>query len=299
MSSASDEPRSTRGDSHAARPSRAQTPGRWGLLPSRWRLRKSPKWWQEVAFILISYVLYSQVRNRVGSTRAADCGQAHLLSDLQTAACNRALDIWHFQRAIGTGFELAVNKAVAGIEWLAVAANYWYALAHFIVTIGVLVWIYRRHPLQYRGLRTALYSTNMFALFGYAFYELAPPRMLTQVGFIDTVVQFETWGSWGSGGVAAVSNQFAAMPSMHVAWSIWSAYALIELSPHRWVRVLGGIYPVVTLFVIVATANHFWLDAAGGIVALWLGFLTQRLLSGQPAVELALERPQEVASVAT
>ncbi len=274
-------------------------PGRWGLLPSRWRLRKSPKWWQEIAFILISYAMYSQVRNRVGSTTAADCGQEQLLSQLQTAACNRALDIWHFQRAIGTGFELGVNKAVAGIEWLAVASNYWYALAHFIVTIGVLVWVYRRHPLQYRGLRTALYSTNMFALLGYTFYELAPPRMLTQVGFIDTVVQFETWGSWGSGGVAAVSNQFAAMPSMHVAWSIWSAYALISLSPHRWVRVLGAIYPVITMFVIVATANHFWLDAAGGIVALWLGFLTQRLLSGQPAVELALERPHEVASVAT
>jgi hypothetical protein len=289
MSTAPDASGTAHRDRSPTHPARASAPGKWGLLPSRWRLRRSPRWWQELLFIVISYLLYSRVRNNVGATTAADCRLTDTLSPLQRIACGRALDIWHFERAIGTGFELGFNKAIAGVSWLASAANYWYALAHFVVTIGVLVWVYRRHPLQYRGLRTVLYSMNLVALFGYTFYELAPPRMLTQVGFIDTVVRFHTWGSWGSGGVASVSNQFAAMPSMHIGWSTWSAIALAQLARRKWVKVLGCAYPVVTFLVIVATANHFWLDALGGLVALWLGFLIQRLLSGQPAVDVTLE----------
>jgi hypothetical protein len=262
----------------------------WGLLPARLRIRRHPRWWQEAAFILLSYYLYSAVRNSVGGTQPADCGSRGILSDLQHAACDRALEIWQFQQAIGTGFELAVNKAVAGIEWLAVFSNYWYATAHFVVTIGTLVWLYRRHPLQYRGMRTALYATNAVALLGYTYYELAPPRFLTQVGFVDTIVKFETWGSWSSDGLQSISNQFAAMPSMHVAWSVWCAIAIVSLSPHAWVRWLGALYPFVTFFVIVATANHFWLDAAGGLLALWLGFVFQLLLSGQRAVDPRVER---------
>jgi hypothetical protein len=297
MSTPPDAPRTARGDTpQARRTPRAAAAGRWGLLPTRWRMRRSPRWWQEILFILISYLLYSKVRNNVGGTTVADCRRADTLSALQRIACGRALDIWHFERAIGTGFELGMNKAVAKVEWLATFANYWYALAHFIVTIGVLVWVYRRHPLQYRGLRTVLYGTNLVALFGYTFYELAPPRMLTQIGFIDTVVKFHTWGSWGSGGVASVSNQFAAMPSMHVAWSTWSAIAIWELARRRRVKVLGCLYPVVTFLVIVATANHFWLDALGGLVALWIGFLIQRVLSGQPAVDVNLEHQDQAAT---
>lgn len=290
MSTPPNAPGTARGErAPVRRTPRAAAAGRWGVLPTRWRLRRAPRWWQEALFIFISYLLYGQVRNNVGGVVAADCGTRASLSELQGVACDRALDIWHFERALGTGFELAFNKAVAKVEWLAVAANYWYAIAHFVVTIGVLVWVYKRHPLQYRGLRTALYSTNVIALLGYTFYELAPPRMLTQVGFIDTVVVFQTWGSWGSGGVAAVSNQFAAMPSMHVAWSTWVAIAIVRLSPRMWLRVLGVVYPVITFVVIVVTANHFWLDALGGLAALWAGFLVQRVLSGQPAVDVHLE----------
>jgi hypothetical protein len=264
----------------------------WGLLPARLRIRRHPRWWQEVFFILLSYYLYSLVRNNAGAGQGADCA-AGSLTDLQHVACDRALDLWHFQQAIGTGFELAVNKAVAGAQWLAVFSNYWYAIAHFVVTIGTLVWLYTRHPLQYRGLRTALYATNAVALFGYTYYELAPPRFLSQVGFVDTVLQFNTWGSWSSNGVRSISNQYAAMPSMHIGWSVWCAIAIVSLSPHLWVRWLGALYPCVTFFVIVATANHFWLDAAGGLLALLFGFTIQRLLSGQRAVDTRLERPDE------
>jgi hypothetical protein len=80
-----------------------------------------------------------------------------------------------------------------------------------------------------------------------------------------------------------VSNQFAAMPSLHIGWSLWAGITLFMLSRRWWLRTLGLAYPCVTFFVIIGTANHFVLDAAGGIVVLVLGFFTQRVLTGRPA----------------
>lgn len=130
-------------------------------------------------------------------------------------------------------------------------------------------------------MRSVLYATNIVALLGFWLFPLAPPRMLP--GFVDTVVIFHTWGSWGSGDMASVSNQFAAMPSLHIGWSMWSGVAILRLARRPWARALGVLYPVATLFVIVGTANHFLLDAVGGAAALAVGFGVQRLISGRPA----------------
>jgi hypothetical protein len=161
--------------------------------------------------------------------------------------------------------------------------NYYYATLHFIVTIAVLVWLYTRRPDRYRCARTALYTATLLALTGFAFYALAPPRFLAGRGFIDTVVTHHTWGSWASGDVASLSNQYAAMPSVHIIWSAWSGLALLFLARHTWIKVLGALYPLATFTVILATANHFVSDAAAGAAVLALGFLIQRLLTGRPA----------------
>jgi hypothetical protein len=105
--------------------------------------------------------------------------------------------------------------------------------------------------------------------------------MLGDDGFVDTVVSFHTWGSWGSSGIDSASNQFAAMPSLHIGWSLWCAIVVARLAHRRWVRLAAAVYPLATLFVIVGTANHFVLDAVGGAVAVGLGFLVERLLSGR------------------
>lgn len=227
------------------------------VLPERFRFRRAPRWWQEVAFILCSYWLYSIVRNGV-PTRTI-------------FAMDHAADVLAVERALGLDVERPINQWVAGVDWLAVASNYFYAIAHFTVTIGVLVWMYRRHPLSYRVMRTPLYVANLVALLGYWLYPLAPPRMLE--GYVDTIVVFETWGSWASADVAAASNQFAAMPSMHFGWALWCGVVIFQLARRPWVRALGVAYPVTVLFVIVGTANHFWLDAAGGVVVLAAGAL--------------------------
>jgi len=239
------------------------------LLPERVRAMRRPKWWQEIAFVLICYWLYSLVRNAAPSH--------------EIAARHRAIDIMSLERALHISVEQSVNAFVAGTSWLAYTCNYYYATLHFIVTIAVLVWIYVKHPLRYRSIRSVLFATNIIALIGFWTFALAPPRMFASRGFVDTVVSFHTWGSYASGDLAKASNQFAAMPSLHIGWSLWCAIAIVALAERNWARVLGALYPVATLFVIVGTANHFLLDAAGGGVALALGFGVQRLLSGRPA----------------
>lgn len=89
--------------------------------------------------------------------------------------------------------------------------------------------------------------------------------------FVDTVLVHQTWGSMASGDLKQMSNQYAAMPSMHIGWSLWCGLAIFALTRAPWARILGLLYPTLTLVVIVATANHFWLDAVGGVLCLGFG----------------------------
>jgi hypothetical protein len=257
------------------------------LLPERVRAIRRPRWWQEIAFLALCYWLYSVVRNAV--------------PDHQTAATHRAQDLVAVEGWLHIGFERTVNTFVAQTHWLAYTCNYYYATLHFVVTIGVLVWLYVKHPLRYRSIRSVLFAMNVVAMAGFWFYALTPPRLLAGGGFVDTIVSFHTWGSWGSADVASASNQYAAMPSLHVGWSLWCAIAIVALAERRWVRVIGALYPAATLFVIVGTGNHFLLDAVGGALALAAGFVVQRMLSGRSAFaapSVATLHPSELAALA-
>ena len=184
-------------------------------------------------------------------------------------------------RSLHIDVEHSANHLVASHAWLAYTCDYYYATLHFVVTIGVLVWLYVKHPLRYRSIRTVLIVTNLIALIGFWFVSLAPPRMLP--GFVDTLVKFHTWGSIASGSIAKESNQYAAMPSLHVGWALWCAIAIVTLAERRWVRVLGALYPLCTVFVVLGTANHYVLDAIGGVLTLCAAIGVERLLSGRHA----------------
>jgi hypothetical protein len=239
------------------------------LLPDRMRRTGRPHLLVELAFTVGLYLAYSRTRRYVPSHR--------------TAALHRAREIWHAERLLHVNVELTLNHAVDKVSWLVVSMNYYYSTLHFIVTPLTLIWLYTFRPDRYRAGRTALYIATLLALFGFAFFALAPPRFLPDQGFIDTVVTHHTWGSWDSGHVSTVANLYAAMPSVHIVWSAWSGLTVAFLARHTWVRVLGALYPVATLVVILSTGNHFVADAAGGALTLSLGFLVQRLLSGRPA----------------
>ncbi|MGR6538994.1 phosphatase PAP2 family protein [Streptomyces rochei] len=224
----------------------------------RLRVPRRPRLWFEILLIAISYWTYSLIRNAVPEQR----GQALRNAD----------GIWRLEQQLGIAVEESVNHAVNSVTWLVVGMNYYYATLHFVVTLGVLVWLYRSHPGRYAATRLVLFATTGVALVGYYLYPLAPPRLMNGGHFIDTVMVHETWGSMASGDLKNMSNQYAAMPSMHIGWSVWCGLTIFALASVPWVRVLGLVYPVLTLVVIVATANHFWLDAVGGVLCLGFGY---------------------------
>ncbi|MEU1278885.1 phosphatase PAP2 family protein [Streptomyces sp. NPDC005805] len=222
------------------------------------RSPRRPRIWFEILLIAVSYWTYSLIRNAVPEQKAE--------------ALRNADWIWQAEQTLGIAVEESVNHAVNSVTWLIVSMNYYYATLHFVVTIGVLVWLYRWHPGRYAATRLVLFATTGVALVGYYLYPLAPPRLMNGQNFIDTVLVHETWGSMASGNLKNMSNQYAAMPSMHIGWSLWSGIVICALATVPWVRVLGVLYPTLTLVVIVATANHFWLDAVGGMICLAFGF---------------------------
>ncbi|MFJ6791848.1 phosphatase PAP2 family protein [Streptomyces angustmyceticus] len=224
---------------------------------ARLRAPRTPRLWFEILLIAVSYWTYSLIRNAVPEQKAK--------------ALRNADWIWQAEHSLGIAVERTVNHAVDSVTWLIVTMNYYYATLHFIVTIGVLVWLYRWHPGRYAAARTALFATTGVALIGYYLYPLAPPRLMTGGGFVDTLVDHGTWGSIASGNLASMSNQYAAMPSMHIGWSLWCGLTIALLARRRWVKALGLLYPATTLLVIVSTANHFWLDAIGGVLCLSFG----------------------------
>ncbi|MFE3515960.1 phosphatase PAP2 family protein [Streptomyces sp. NPDC059166] len=271
-------------------------------LPSLRSLRspRRPRLWFEILLIAVSYWLYSLVRNAVPEQKAA--------------ALRNADWIWSLEHTVGLAFEETVNRAVNSVTWLIVSMNYYYATLHFVVTIGVLIWLFRRHPGRYAATRLILFATTAVALLGYYLFPLAPPRLMNGGAFIDTVMLHQTWGSMASGNFKHMSNQYAAMPSMHIGWSLWCGVTVCALASAPWARILGALYPMATLIVIVATANHFWLDAVGGVACLsfgaavsfaWYGSLPHRLprritpVRGRLRALRAARQPRRGPAVAT
>ncbi|MEU6401658.1 phosphatase PAP2 family protein [Streptomyces sp. NPDC046985] len=261
------------GDTTATRPEgpeqvlpRPVADGARPALARRLREPGHPRLWFEILLIAVSYWTYSLIRNAVPEQKAQ--------------ALANAAAVWRFEHRLGIAVEHSINHAADSVAWLIVGMNYYYATLHFVVTVGVLVWLYRSHPGRYAAARLALFATTGVALLGYYLYPLAPPRLMTGGGFVDTVQAHHTWGSMASGDLKHMSNQYAAMPSMHIGWSLWCGVTIFALTTVPWVRVLAFLYPAATLLVIVATANHFWLDAVGGALCLTAGVTTARLWYG-------------------
>lgn len=250
--------------------------GRWrfrGLWPRRLVVHRLPRLWQELLLTGIGYYLYREARNFVPNQPGI--------------AYRHGRSVQWLQDRLHLNFELSVNHFVDHNEWLAQIMDYYYATLHFVITIAVLVWLFVARQRIYRGMRTALFATTLFGLAGFYLYPLAPPRLLPQYGYVDTLAKYHTWGSLADPNIAEHTNQFAAMPSLHIGWAAWCGIAVFYCARTWWVRTLAVIYPFGTLMVIVGTANHFIIDAVGGLIVLAAGFGVQWLMSGHPAHEPA------------
>lgn len=213
-------------------------------------------------------------------------------------AISNAWGIWHAERAVGLDPELILNRWLSHHYTLGQIASYYYDNAHFVVTFALLGYLYLRRADLYRPLRSALALVNVIGFAVFWFYPLAPPRMLTSLGFYDVVGHSDTFGQWHTGPLASVADQFAAMPSLHVAWAVWCGVAIWRLARGWTGRLLAVLYPSLTTVVIFATGNHFVFDALGGVGALAVAFALQKALGALSPVRSTLSLRRSHATVA-
>ena len=215
-------------------------------------------WWRELIYVLAFYSVYSVIRNQFGSAAVSE-----------SEAFDHAKEIINAERIIGMFHEETIQEWFLGWRAFIQFWNLFYGTFHFVVTAFCIIWLFRRFPERYVRWRTTLAITTALALIGFAFYPLLPPRLLPHsYGFEDTLRSFGGLWSFDSGAMSKVSNQYAAMPSLHFAWSTWCALVLVPTLRRTWLKVLAASYPALTLFAIVVTGNHYWLDAVGGAVIL-------------------------------
>ena len=219
--------------------------GRW--LPNGWldAIR-------QLALFAGAYYAYRLVRGFVD-------GQA-------TLAFENARALVDAERALGLFFEPGLQAWAKGEDWLLTSANWMYVNSHFVVTTTFLIWLYLFRNHAYYFVRNMFMVAMGLALVGYMAFPTAPPRFLPEWGFTDTVANFV--GETAENSANVLYNPFAAVPSMHVAFALMIAIPAIYLVRTRVLKVLWALYPVVVTFVVMVTANHFWLDAAlGALVA--------------------------------
>jgi hypothetical protein len=176
-------------------------------------------------------------------------------------AFQHAADVWHAERLTGLPNEAKMQGLVLSHHWLVSLANLHYQIGYVVSVVGSLIWLYVRHPEHYVWYRRFLTLVTGIGLIGHIVFPMAPPRLLTGDNVVDTAEVFghAVYGPVGTG----LSNQYAAMPSLHVGWAVAVAVACVVVLRSRW-RWLAVIHPILTVLVVVVTGNHYWLD---GIIA--------------------------------
>jgi hypothetical protein len=211
-----------------------------------------------VLIVVAFYGLYTLVRDLRGDKPVS----------VEQAFTNARRTI-HVERWFGLFHELAVQRYFLPDRWLIRLCDDFYGTLHFLVTIFVLVLLFFWVPTAYRGWRNTLALTTGLALIGFYFFPLMPPRLLPpSYHFVDTLKVIGGLWDFSQGPVNDVSNQYAAMPSLHTAWATWSACALASVIRPRWGKVAVFIYPAFTIFAITVTANHYFADAIAGLLLL-------------------------------
>ena len=187
-------------------------------------------------------------------------------------ALRNAHRVWDLERTLHLPGEGSVQSVLLHSDTLVHLANTYYATVHFPATAAFLIWLYLRRPAHYVWARRVLAALTSAALVLPFLFPLAPPRMLAATGLVDTAHVYGP-SVYGPPSSDHLSNQFAAMPSLHFGWALMVAIGLIAATRSRR-RGLWLLHPLVTLLVIVGTANHYWLDAIvatamlGGALAL-------------------------------
>ena len=230
-----------------------------------WTRRLRYGWIIEAGLGVGTFLLFDEVR-------------AHVAGSGVTALRN-ARDIVRWERAVGLYQEHRLQHAFVDLHWFLSFWNFYYGTIHFVMPAIALVTLWRRDPQRYIVWRNIVLVMLGMGLILFWAYPLMPPRLMPHhFGFVDTAARFYNFGPQqrvvlvhgvpNAAAQAAFGNLFAAMPSFHAGWSMWSALALYPVVRTPVLRALVLLYPVFTTFAIVVTANHWILDAVGGWVVL-------------------------------
>ncbi|MGC9536136.1 phosphatase PAP2 family protein [Streptomyces sp. UG1] len=223
------------------------------------------RWWTELPLILLVYACYS-------------AGRLLARGDVNSAV-DHGLAILDIEKALHLNAEHPLNRLFTREPWLGVPADFWYASLHYVVTPVLLVWIFRSRTAHYRAARTWLMTSTFIGLIGFTLLPTCPPRLLAAGhGFVDTMAQYSSYGWWGGEasaprGLGGMTNQYAAMPSLHVGWALWCGVMLWRHGGTRPAKVAAVAYPLITTIVVMGTANHYFLDAVAGAAVMGVGFL--------------------------
>jgi PAP2 superfamily len=222
--------------------------GRRGL-----RLPPGPP--REALLIGLAMLLYFGVRNATAGSADAALANADRLERLE--------------RALGIGWERGLQSAVAASDALVTLANWVYIFGHWPVILGVATWLYLRRPEHYVLLRDAMFASGLIGFLLFALFPVAPPRLLAGGGFVDTVT--ERSDAYRALQPPGLTNQYAAFPSLHAGWNLLVGIVLALAVTSLVVRVVALAMPVAMALAVVATANHFVIDVAGGSVVVLIG----------------------------
>ncbi|AOR34609.1 hypothetical protein BFF78_29350 [Streptomyces fodineus] len=256
-----------------------QVPARFRHIPLLPHLRRTltrPNLLLELLLIRVVYAAYQQVR--LAATGGSNTGgrataehHGHLVIDLE--------------RFLHIDIERSANHAVAKIGWLRHFFGFYYESFHFVVPLTVLAVLYWRRPVDYRWARSSLGFATFLALIGFWLFPLAPPRLMPGLGIIDTVHGVQDFSKPDYGTLTALTNQYAAMPSLHFGWALWCGVVIAVIAPKWWMKALALLHPLFTVSAIIATGNHWVLDAVGGAVVVSAGFGLSYVFQGPRARE--------------
>ncbi|MGV9563699.1 phosphatase PAP2 family protein [Streptomyces sp. NPDC003480] len=196
-------------------------------------------------------------------------------------AYRNAHRVWGWERSLRLPGEGAVQSALLHGHTLVRAANLYYVAVHFTATAAFLVWLYLRRPGHYLWARRVLALVTGAALALHLTFPLAPPRMLDVAHLVDTGQVYGPTVYGAHPETDSMANQFAAMPSLHFGWALMVAIGLIVATRSR-LRRLWLLHPLLTLVVIVGTANHYWLDAIVASALLAIALAVVRTPSPAP-----------------
>lgn len=260
-------------------------PRRQSRVRAMWAFLSRKRGLRELSLIAVVYSLYDASR--------------FIVEGHQTTALQHAIGVLHLENMMDIAWEQTINAYVSTHELLAVPADYMYATLHYLVTPLVLVWMWRCHRAAYPRARTTLMVATIIGLIGFSLLPVAPPRMLP--GFVDTMAQYAGAGWWSTDasaprGIGSFTNQFAAMPSLHVGWALWCGWQMVRFGKHLITRIAGVVYPALITLVVIATGNHYLLDAVAGIAVVFFAMVVVAATTALLPSRMQ-ERVQEIARV--